>query len=63
MKIAATESTQELKQWNDEIEEKITMADDNILRLKEWLEKTKEKTIGRSEKKSLITKGSFSKHV
>ena len=64
MKIAAKESTQELKKWNDDIEKKkITVAEDDILRFKEWLEKTKEKTIRRSEKKSLITKGSFSKHI
>ena len=41
MKIAAKESAEEVKQWNDQIEEKITRADDDILRLKEWLEKTK----------------------
>ena len=41
LKIAAKESAEEVKQWNDEIEEKITRADDDISRLKEWLEKTK----------------------
>ena len=41
LKIAAKESTEEIKQWNDQIEEKITRADDDILRLKKWLEETK----------------------
>ena len=41
LKIAAKESAEEIKQWNDQIEEKITRADDDILRLKQWLEKTK----------------------
>ena len=40
-KIAAKESAKAVKQWNDQIEEKITRADDDILRLKEWLEETK----------------------
>ena len=41
MKIAAKESAEDIKQWNDQIEEKITRADDDILRLKKWLEETK----------------------
>ena len=41
LKIAAKESAEEIKQWNDQIEEKITRADDDILRLKKWLEETK----------------------
>ena len=41
MKIAAKESAEEVKQWNDQIEEKITKADDDVLRLKEWLKKAK----------------------
>ena len=41
LKIAAKGSTEEIKQWNDQIEEKITRADDDILRLKKWLEETK----------------------
>ena len=41
MKIAAKESTEEAKQWNGQIEEKITKADDDVLRLKEWLKKAK----------------------
>ena len=41
LKIAAKESAEDIKQWNDQIEEKITRADDDILRLKKWLEETK----------------------
>ena len=41
LKIGAKESAEEIKQWNDQIEEKITRADDDILRLKKWLEETK----------------------
>ncbi|XP_022805993.1 uncharacterized protein LOC111343117 [Stylophora pistillata] len=41
LKIAAKKSAEAVKQWNDHIEEKITRADDDILRLKEWLEETK----------------------
>ena len=41
LKIAAKESAEKIKQWNDQIEEKINRADDDILRLKEWLEETK----------------------
>ena len=41
MKIAAKENAEDIKQWNDEIEEKISRAGDDILRLREWLEMTK----------------------
>ena len=41
LKIAFKESAEEVKQWNDQVEEKINRADDDILRLKEWLEETK----------------------
>ena len=35
MKIADKESAEEVKKWNDQIEEKITKADDDVLRLEE----------------------------
>ncbi|XP_068738114.1 uncharacterized protein [Montipora capricornis] len=41
MKISDKESAEEVKKWNDQIEEKITEADDNVLRLEEWLKKAK----------------------
>ena len=53
IKIAAKESIKEVKQWNDQIEEKITRADDNILRLKECFEKAKREENQKIQKEEL----------